>query len=103
LEAALQVTERPRDEKRHPILEELARSYARDYDLLVITTLDEALPLGPGRDLDEQFRRAAGERILAFVTDLGRGFITMTSENSGAVEGEILTFIRNRLDTMADA
>ncbi|MDR3529923.1 MAG: AAA family ATPase [Rhodopila sp.] len=103
LEAALQVTGRPRNEERHLILEELARSYARDYDLLVITKLDEALALGAGRDPDEVFRRAAGERILAFAADLDRSFITMTSENSGAVKREILTFIRDRLDTMADA
>jgi len=97
LEAALQVTGRGRNDARHSILEEVARSYARDYDLLIITKLNQALPLGAGRDPDEQFRQAAGERISAFVDDLGRTFITMTSENREAVECEILTFIHERL------
>lgn len=103
LEAALQVTDRPRDEERHPILRDVARSYARDYDLLVITTLDEALPLGPGRDPNEEFRHAAGQRILALANDLGRSFITMTSKNRDAVESEILSFIGDRVGTVADA
>lgn len=96
LEAALQVTGRRRDEARHSILEEVARSYARDYDLLIITKLDQAVPLGPGRDPDEQFRQAAGGRISAFADGLGRTFITMTFENREAVEREVLTFIRDR-------
>lgn len=97
LEAALQVTGRSRDERRHPILEGISRSYARDYDLLVITKLDEAIPLGQGRDTDEQFRRVAGERILEFADDLGCSFITMTSENRDTVERQIMTFILDRL------
>ena len=79
LEAALQVTGRSRDERRHPILEGISRSYARDYDLLVITKLDEAIPLGQGRL----------PMILAVVF--------LTSENRDTVERQIMTFILDRL------
>lgn len=99
LEAALDVTGRARDAVRHTILEDIARSYSRGYHLLVITKLDMALPLGPGRDGDAVFREVAGQRILAFAESLGRGFTTMTSANREHVEHEILTFIHDHLDT----
>lgn len=103
LEAALQVTGRPRNEERHKILQDVARSYACDYDLLVITRLDGALPLGPGRDTNEAFRYAAGQKILAFADVLGRTFLTMTSENRVEVESEILRFVGDRFGIVADA
>ncbi|NKK87523.1 hypothetical protein ELH23_31365 (plasmid) [Rhizobium ruizarguesonis] len=103
LEAALDVTGRPRSNGRHSILQGLARAYARDYDLLVITELDVALPLGPARDDNAEFREAAGRRILAFAAGLDRDFITMNSKNRDDVEREILTFIRSRVGPLAGA
>lgn len=102
LEAALNVTVRPRSLERHAILEDIARAYVRDYDLLVITEMDAALPLGANRDDDAEFRAAAGQRIAVFANSLDQNLLTMNSNNRDEVERDVLTFIRRNLDAVAD-
>lgn len=52
------------------ILLQLAAFDAESYDTLCLTELDPALPLGPGRDTDLDFRRSAARHIGAVFAKL---------------------------------
>jgi hypothetical protein len=96
LNAALHVTQRPSQERRRTILEDMARAYCRDYDLLVVTVLDTTVPLGSGRDQDEVFRRTADQEILKLAHSLRRPFITMTTVNRQSVKKKIIDFVHEQ-------
>ncbi len=97
LEAALEITHRERDDARHAMLEGMCRSYCQDYDLIIVTVLDQSMPLGEGRDPDENFRALAGDKIRAIADKLGRPFIIMTSKDRESVQDEVVSLVRSRL------
>lgn len=79
LNAALAVTGREIDPARHQALESIARAHMNDYDVLVVTTLDTSIPLGPGRDDDPVFRKAASDAVASLINEARPDALQMTS------------------------
>lgn len=94
LEAALEISGRAADTARLEMLRAMARTYSREYDIVVVTRLDDSLPLGAGRDTDEAFRRGAGEKILAFAGGLDREVLAMTSANADEIARTVVASVR---------
>ena len=65
--AALRHTDREADAARMAGLEAIAAAWAGEYDLLLLTSLDETIPLGAGRDGNAAFRSAAGAAVAEVV------------------------------------
>lgn len=63
LEAALKATGRNIAIEERNYLYGLANFHVKRYGLLLKTTLDESIPIGPGRDANLEFRRSAGLEI----------------------------------------
>jgi predicted ATPase len=55
----------------HEYLVNLARHHTRTYDMICRTALDTAIPLGPERDRDPDFRSEADKQIMAVFKELG--------------------------------
>lgn len=70
LEAALLRTARTISTEQREYLYALAKHHSARYALILETTLDESIPLGPGRDEDRSFRREAGVQISEALTTL---------------------------------
>ena len=94
LNAALSVTGRKIDQRRRQALESIARAHTADYDVLVLTTLDTSIPLGPGRDDDPVFREAASDAVAKLIDDARPDALRMTSGNTA----EIIETILSRLE-----
>lgn len=94
LKAALVVTGREIDQRRRQALESIARAHTADYDVLVMTTLDTSIPLGPGRDDDPVFREAASDAVANLIDDASPDTLRMTSGNTA----EIIETILSRLE-----
>lgn len=90
LDAALEVSRRQVDANRLSMLKNIARIYSTEYGILVVTLLDSAQALGPGRDQDAKFRRVAGERIHDFVSQFPSKPLTLSSSNSESVVAAVI-------------
>ena len=91
LYAALSVTDREIDQRRRKALESIARAHTADYDVLVLTTLDTSIPLGPGRDDDPVFREAASDAVAKLIDDARPDALRMTSGNTAETIETILS------------
>jgi predicted ATPase len=96
LEAALHVTGRSRVAEQFSALEERALAHCKSYDILVVTKLDEAIPIGEGRDSDTQFRVAADKHVSAFAAKLDRSCLIMSSGNRDVIHQQVLALARER-------
>jgi predicted ATPase len=61
--AALRHTNRTLEPGRYERLETQCRAWIGEYDLIFVTELDSAVPIGPDRDNDEAFRIGAEKAI----------------------------------------
>jgi hypothetical protein len=95
-EAALEVSGRQADPRRLDELRTIARAHAAEYDLLIVTTLDPSIPLGPGRDQNAQFRQAAARHIALLTTEVAPSALEMTSTNAAAIVKKTMDFIMIR-------
>ncbi|WP_292139682.1 AAA family ATPase [Mesorhizobium sp.] len=91
LTAALEVSSREISRERLSELQSIVAAHATRYDLLIITELDHAVPLGPERDTNAAFRLAAGQHVTAVIDQVRPQAVRMTSKNAdevvaGAVE-----------------
>jgi len=93
LEAALEVTHRQIEQSRIEELRAIAAAHAQDYDLLVVTVLDSALPLGEGRDSNLEFRQAAGRHIDKIARQIAPTALRLTAANSEQIAGEVIEFV----------
>jgi len=91
LYAALSVTGREIDQRQRQALESIARAHTADYDVLVLTTLDTSIPLGPGRDDDPVFREAASDAVAKLIDDVRPDALRMTSGNTAETIETILS------------
>lgn len=87
LNAALEVSGRQIDEDRLIELNAIAAAHAARYDMLIVTVLDAAIPLGPSRDSDAEFRLAAARHVTAVVERYRPSALRLSSGNAD----EILT------------
>ena len=97
LTAALEVSSRGISRERLSELQTIVAAHATRYNLLIITELDHAIPLGPERDTNAIFRLAAGQHVTAVVDQVRPQAIRMTSKNvdevvAGAVEQALGNF-----------
>lgn len=83
--AALDISGRSEDPRRLRELESITAAHVDDYDLLVLTVIDNSLPLGPGRDSNAIFRQAAADKVSGVMDRYAPKFIKMTSNNSNDV------------------
>ncbi|SDU25170.1 AAA family ATPase [Stappia sp. ES.058] len=93
LQAALSVSGRSVDAGRLDALEQIAEAHSADYDVLVVTSLDPTIPVGPGRDDDEMFRRAAAKAVDDLILRKRCDALVLTSENSEEVAQTVMTAI----------
>ncbi len=82
LHAALEVSGRSIPSQRLGILQSITRGHTVDYDMLVITQLDERIPLGEGRDQDEEFRTMASKHISLLAEEIAPDAVSMNSKNT---------------------
>lgn len=92
LEAALSATARRITDDERAYLYDLAAHHVKRYALLLKTTLNEAIPLGPDRDPDLGFRRAADRHMEAALTKLGTSWLDPNSD-----------LARNRIRSLLEA
>ena len=97
LQAALEVTGRTIDPRRLEELKIIARAHAADYDLLVVTSLDQNVPLGEDRDKDPRFREAAARHIDLLMSDFAPGALRINSTDAPEVVGVASEFVFSRL------
>ncbi|EHJ95431.1 AAA family ATPase [Agrobacterium tumefaciens] len=83
LYAALQISGRALPEPKIDELRRIAEACAIDYDIVILTELDDSVGLGEGRDENHAFRVAAGEQIAAIAQASGLTPLALTSSNSG--------------------
>jgi hypothetical protein len=84
-EAALEVSGRRAEPRRLEELRTIARAHTKDYDLLVVTTLDPSIALGAERDQNSKFREAVARHIATLTSDIAPGALQMTSTNAPAI------------------
>ena len=92
-EAALEVSGRRACSRRLDELRTIARAHAAEYDLLVLTTLDPSIPLGPMRDQNKEFREAAARKIAVLASDIAPSALEMTSANAPDIAEKVVRFI----------
>ena len=85
LNAALAVTGRKIDPRRLQALDSIARSYAVDYDVVVVTIHDDSIELGPGRNNDPIFRKAAADAVASLIEETRPDALRMNSGNSAEI------------------
>jgi hypothetical protein len=95
-EAALEVSGRRADGRRLDELRTIARVHTADYDLLILTTLDPSIPLGPARDQNKEFREATARHIAVLASDMAPSALKLTSTNAPAVGEQVVNFILTR-------
>jgi hypothetical protein len=93
LEAALEVSGRQIDPRRLNELRTIARLHAMEYDLIIVTTFDSSVPLGPGRDQNEQFRGAAARHIAQLTSEIAPGALKLTATNARAIAKATVDFV----------
>lgn len=82
LVAALDVTGRTLEPSRLKCLEAMSAAWVNEYDLIFMTKLDASIPIGPGRDNDEQFRVAAGLAIASLLTRIAPSRVIVRAEGA---------------------
>lgn len=82
LVAALDVTGRTLEPSRLKCLEAMSAAWVNEYDLIFMTELDASIPIGPGRDNDEQFRVAAGLAIASLLTRIAPDRVIVRAEGA---------------------
>lgn len=82
LVAALDVTGRSLPIERIRRLESVCDAWVGEYDLIVVTELDQEIPIGPGRADDDTFRMAAGEAISNILKRIAPDAITLRADGS---------------------
>lgn len=97
LDAALEVSGRRVDARRLATLKSIAAAHTREYDLLVVTSLEKSIPLGPGRDQNEQFREAAGLHIAALCANLDNPKLLLTPTNGPVLQALAKKAVVDRL------
>lgn len=93
LRAALSVSGRSINLHRLDALERIAEAYSSDYDVMVVTSLDPTIPVGPGRDDDEVFRRAAAEAVNDVIVKVCPNALVLTSDNSDEIAQAVMATI----------
>lgn len=83
--AALEISGRSMEPRRLQELESIAQAHVGDYDLLVVTEVDNSLSLGPDRDTDAIFRQAAADKVSCIMDRYAPEAIKMTSHNFSEV------------------
>lgn len=95
--AALDISGRLEDPRRLQELESISVAHVGDYDSLVLTVVDNSLPLGPGRDSDTMFRQAAADKVSSIMDRYAPRAIKMTSNNStGVAEALVRACLESR-------
>lgn len=94
LQAALSCTGRTLDDGRLGRLEQICETWAAEYDLFFVTELDTSIPLGPGRDGDEEFRRAAATAVGRVVERMVPRHITLYHGQTADAEELTLDSVR---------
>lgn len=92
LVAALDVTARTLLAGRLERLEAICVAWMEEYDLVFVTELDQTIPIGPGRDDDDEFRVAAGEAISAIMARLAPAYTTLRADTVDAALAEAIAF-----------
>ena len=78
--AALKVTGRQIDAVRMERLLRICEAWVGEYDLIFVTELDRSIPIGPGRDDNEEFRIEAGEAVTRILRSLAPGHSVLRSD-----------------------
>jgi len=97
LDAALEVSNRSVNARRLATLRAIATAHTREYDLLVVTSLEKSIPLGPHRDQNAQFREAAGLHIAGLSENLENPTLHLTSSNGAVLRTSATNLVLNRL------
>lgn len=85
LNAALEVSKREMDGVRLAELNEIIAAHVTRYDLLIVTVLDQAIPLGQDRDPDADFRLAAARHVTAIINRYRPLALKLTSGNANEI------------------
>lgn len=99
LYAALQLSGRTIGDRRLRELTTIAAAHLPEYDLLIKTSLDNEIELGPGRDTDCEFREAAAESIDALVLDIAPHAETLSSSNRDEIVQRVCDLVTSRMAT----
>ncbi|WP_210241932.1 AAA family ATPase [Bradyrhizobium elkanii] len=83
LRAALHLSQRELPAHRLQALLAIVEAHTPDYDVLIATQLDLSIPLGPGRDPDNELRRLAAEQIELLTSKIAPSAWRMTFANRG--------------------
>jgi hypothetical protein len=94
--AALEVSGREEDPRHIDELRAIARAHVRDYDILIVTSLDPGIPLGDGRDRNAQLRNAAARHLDALIDEFVPGAWRLTSSNADELLARVGTFLLSR-------
>jgi hypothetical protein len=97
LRAALRLSGRTISERRLDELTTIVKAHAPDYDLLIRTSLDTSIELGPGRDQDAQFRDAAASSIENLISEIAPGALILTPSNRNETAQRVVQFVESRL------
>ncbi|WP_081159755.1 AAA family ATPase [Ensifer aridi] len=97
LYAALEISGRSLPDRQLEELRSIAVAHAGDYDVLVMTELDPGISLGEGRDKNEEFRIAAGNKIRAIAEEAALKPVILTSTNGYEVLDQVLASARRHL------
>lgn len=81
LRAALHLSQRELTARRLHALLAIVEAHTPDYDVLIATQLDGSIPLGPGRDTDDEPRRLAAEHIEVLTSKIAPSASKMTFAN----------------------
>jgi len=95
-EAALEISGRCAQPRQLEELRSLAGAHTPEYDLLIVTILDNSVTLGAGRDQNAFYREAAGRHIARFAARFAPGALQMTSTNAAEVATATVNFIFKR-------
>lgn len=94
LRAALSYTGRGLEDGRLERLERICETWVAEYDLFFVTKLEMSVPLGAGRDGNEQFRRAAAEAVCEVVERMVPRHLTLRHGQTAGAEDLALDSVR---------
>ncbi|MGY4257688.1 thymidylate kinase [Bradyrhizobium sp. USDA 4516] len=90
LRAALQLSRRELPARRLNALLAIIEAHTPDYDVLIATQLDQNIPLGPGRDTDDELRRSAAEHIELLTSKIAPSAPRLTLANRSDILEETI-------------
>lgn len=97
--AALETSGRSMEPRRLEFLRSTAATYAKDYNLLILTALDPSVALGEGRDTDEGFRSAAARHVTNVVREVAPDAVVLTVDNASQVADEAIAIVLDSLSS----